>query len=166
MSPRPVSAATSLIVLAVTASMLLGGCSLLPRIPILNPGGNDGGSSSDGNSSNGNEIEENPFLDNTVPEGFPAEIPLPDLEIYLGMQPTEGSWSIIYIANDLESDFGGVVEQFEADGWEVVMNNHSADGALGVFQKEPYTVQVTGAAEGGNEFDGPALSFVVVRTTN
>ena len=164
MSPRPVSAATSLIVLAVTASMLLGGCSLLPRIPILNPGGNDGGSSSDGNSSSGDGIEENPFLGHDVPDGFPSEIPLPSFDIVFSLTVSDDAWSILYGVNDLESDFASVNDAFAADGWEVLMSNAAADAALGVYSKDNLQVQVTGSADGGNDYDGPVLSFTAVRS--
>ena len=167
MSPRPLSTAASLAALAVAASLVLGGCSLLPRIPVLNNGSSSDNSNSDGNTDGQTEIEENPFLDNVVPEGFPSEVPLPDdLEIYLGLRSTEDSWTIIYIAEDLELDFNIAVEKFEAAGYTVVMNNQSSESALGVFEQAPYTVQVMGLAEGSDDFDGPSLSFTVVRATS
>lgn len=165
MSHRPVSAAASLAVLAVTASLLLGGCSLLPRIPILNPGGNDGGSSSDGESSNGDGVEDNPFLGHEVPDGFPSEVPLPDLEIIFSLNVSEAAWSILYGASDLQADFASVNDDFTAEGWEVVMSNAGADAALGVYRKDDLQVQVTGSADGGNDYDGPVLSFTVVRSS-
>lgn len=164
MSPRPVSAAASLTALAVAASLLLGGCSFLPRVPILNPGGNDSGSSSDDDRSGADEIEENPFLDNTVPANFPSDVPLPDLDIYLGMASTEDSWTIIYYADDLEADFSSIVSLYEGDGWETLMNNQAPDGSLGVFKKDPYQVQVMGLAEGGDDMEGPALTLTLVRS--
>lgn len=165
MSHRSLSAATSLTVLAVTASLLLSGCSLLPRIPILNPGGNDGGSSSDGNSSNGDGVEDNPFLGHDVPDGFPTEVPLPDLEIVFSLNVSEGAWSILYGANDLQADFASVNDSFSAAGWEVVMSNAGDDSALGVYTKDDLQVQVTGSANGGNDYDGPVLNFTVVRSS-
>ena len=165
MSPRYLSAAASLTVLAVTASVLLGGCSLLPRIPILNPGGNDGGSSSDGNSSNGDGVEDNPFLGHDIPDGFPSEIPLPDLDIVFSLTVSEGAWSIMYGANDLEADFASVNDSFTAAGWEVLMSNANAEGALGVYSKDDLQVQVTGSADGGSDYDGPVLSFTAVRSS-
>jgi hypothetical protein len=148
--------------IGIAAVLLLSGCSLLPRIPVLN----DGGSSSDGNGTgNGDDVENNPFLDHDVPDGFPAEVPLPNLDIYFSLRSTEESWSIIYKANDLESDFNSIVDSFEGAGWEVLMNNAAADGSLGVFKKDPYQVQVMGVADGGNDYDGPILSFTVVATS-
>ena len=148
--------------IGVAAVLLLSGCSLLPRIPIFN----DGGSSSDGGGTgNGDDVENNPFLEHDVPDGFPAEVPLPDLDIYYSLSTTEDSWSIIYKANDLESDYNSIVEDFEGAGWEVVMNNVAADGSLGVFKQEPYQAQVMGVAEGGDDYDGPIISFTVVRSS-
>lgn len=154
---------------SLAALLLLSGCALLPSIPSF--GGDD--SSSDNNDNNDNdsgggldeeEIEENPFLDNVVPEGFPSDVPLPDLEIYLGLSVAENSWSIIYQADDLESDFANIVSMYEGDGWEVLMSNTSSDGAFGVFEKDSYTVQAVGIADGETDFDGPGISITVVRT--
>lgn len=155
------STLTRVAAIGIAAILLLSGCSLLPRIPILNDGGTSNG---DGNS-NGDDIEENPFLDHDVPEGFPSEVPLPDLDIYFSLRTTEESWSIIYKANDLESDYESIAEAFESAGWEVLMNNVAADGSLGVFKKDPYQAQVMGVAEGGDDYDGPILSFTVVKSS-
>ena len=149
--------------IGIAAVLLLSGCSLLPRIPVFN----DGGSSSDGDgTNNGDDIEDNPFLDHDVPEGFPAEVPLPNLEISYSLRVDENGWSIVYKANDLESDYNAIVDTFESDGWEVVINNSAADGSLGAFTKDPYSVQVMGVADGGDENGGgPIISFTVVKTT-
>lgn len=149
---------------ALAALLLVSGCSLLPGIPTFGGGDSSSDGDSDGGALSDDEIDENPFLDNTVPDGFPSEVPLPDLEVYLGMGVTEDSWSVIYKSDDLEGDFADIVEMYEGDGWEVLMNNASADGALGVFSKEPYQVQVMGVVEDDTDFDGSGLSFTVVRT--
>lgn len=156
-----VQAATAAV--SLTALLLLGGCAFIPPIPSFG----NGDSSSDNGSNDGfDEIDENPFLDNTVPEGFPAEVPLPDdLEIYLGLSVAENSWTIIYKADDLEIDFNIAVETYEAEGWEIVQNNQAEDSALGVFTKGDYTVQVMGLADGSDDFDGPSLSYTVVRAS-
>ena len=155
--PRAITGVTAL---GVAAVLLLGGCSFLPQIPTFNGGD---GSSSD-NSGGGDDVENNPFLDHDIPEGFPSEVPLPDLEIYLSLRSSEDSWSIIYKGTDVESDFRGIVEGFEGAGWETIMNNPGADGSLGVFKLEPYTAQVMAVPEGGDDFDGPGITFTVVRT--
>ena len=143
----------------ITAVLLLSGCSLLPRIPVFN----DGGSSSNGDgTSNGDDLENNPLLDHGVPEGFPADVPLPSLDIYYSLRTTDTSWSIVFKANDLESDYNAIADAFGSAGWEVIMNNFAADGSLGVFKKDPYQVQVMGFADGGNDYDGPILNFTVV----
>ena len=45
------------------------------------------------------------------------------------------------------------------------MSNANAEGALGVYTKDDLQVQVTGSADGGNDYDGPVLSFTVVRSS-
>lgn len=143
--------------LVVAAALLLCGCSLLPQpSDLAGDGGSDSGSS---------EVEDNPLLDHDVPDGFPSDVPLPDLEIYFSLAVTEDSWGITYKADDLEGDFADIVDQYEGDGWEVMMSNVSADGSLGVFSKDPYQVQVIGVADGETDFDGPGFSFTVVRTS-
>lgn len=159
------SVGTALAAASLAALLVLSGCSFLPPIPSFG----NGDSSSDGDSNGGalsdDEIDENPFLDNTVPEGFPAEVPLPDLEVYLGMGVTEDSWSVIYKSDDLEGDYADIVAMYEADGWEVLMNNASETGSLGVFKKEPYQVQVLGVLNDDTDFDGDGISFTVVRSS-
>ncbi len=159
---------------SIAALLLLSGCSLLPGIPDFG-GGSSGNNSSDNDSSdndsddndsdNGDDAEDNPFLDHDVPDGFPSDVPLPDLDISYSLAVSEDSWGIVYKADDLEGDFGDVVDLYEGDGWDTAMNNVSEDGALGVFTKDDYTVQVLGVADGDTDFDGPGLSFTVVRTS-
>lgn len=150
--------------LAVAAALLLGGCSMLPNPTELLGGGSsrDDSSSSDNSSD---DVEENPFLDHDLPDGFPSDVPLPDLDIYFSLAVSDDSWGITYKADDLEDDFAGIVDQYEDDGWETQMNNSSSDGSLGVFTKDDYTVQVLGVADSETDFDGPGFSFTVVRTT-
>lgn len=155
--PRAILALTTVL---LSASLALSGCSLLPHIPSL---GNNGGSSDNGGSK-GDDIKNNPLLGHEVPDGFPSDVPLPDLEITYSLAPTDKSWNITYQANDLQSDFASVVSSFEAAGWETQMNNANADGVLGLFAKDPYTVEIIGGPDGGNDMDGPYLSFTVVQT--
>ena len=165
MNIKALQAATAV---SIAAILMLSGCSLLPRIPDFGGGDSSNNGSSDSGDSNGglsdDEIEENPFLDNVVPDGFPSEVPLPDLEIYLGMGVTDDSWSVIYQSDDLEGDYADIVATYEGDGWEVLMNNESESGSLGVFKKDPYQVQVMGIADAETDFDGAGISFTVVRS--
>jgi hypothetical protein len=147
--------------IGIAAALLLSGCALLPGIPVLN----DGGSANGDGTGTGDDIENNPLLDHDLPEGFPTDVPVPDLDIYYSMRTSDESWSIVFKANDFESDFNAVADAFESAGWEVIMNNVAADGALGVFKKDPYQAQVMGVAQGGDDYDGPVLSFTVVATS-
>jgi hypothetical protein len=161
------SVAQTAAAVSLAALLMLSGCSLLPSIP--NFGDDTGNSSSDENSNGGalsdDEIDENPYLDDVVPDGFPSDVPLPDLEIYLGLGTTEDSWSIIYKSQDLAGDYSDIVAMYEGDGWEVLMNNESDTGSLGVFKKDPYQVQVMGIADTDTDFDGAGISFTVVRSS-
>ena len=150
---------------SIAAILLLSGCSLLPGIPDFGDGDSSSGNDSDNDSYNSDDIEENPFLDHDVPDGFPSDVPLPDLDISYSLAVSEDSWGIIYKADDLEDDFGDVVDLYEGDGWETMMNNVSDDGALAVFQKDDYSVQVIGVDDAETEFDGDGLSFTVVRVS-
>jgi len=150
---------------SIAAILLLSGCSLLPGIPDFGGGDSSSGNDSDNDSDNSDDIDENPFLDHDVPDGFPSDVPLPDLDISYSLAVSEDSWGIIYKADDLEDDFGDVVDLYEGDGWETMMNNVSDDGALAVFQKDDYSVQVIGVDDAETEFDGDGLSFTVVRVS-
>ena len=150
---------------SIAAILLLSGCSLLPGIPDFGGGDSSSGNDSDNDSDNSDDIDENPFLDHDVPDGFPSDVPLPDLDISYSLAVSEDSWGIIYKADDLEDDFGDVVDLYEGDGWETMMNNVSDDGALAVFQKDDYSVQVIGVDDADTEFDGDGLSFTVVRVS-
>ena len=163
MKTTPLQAATAV---SIAALLLLSGCSLLPGIPDFGGGNSSGDNSSDNDSDdsdNGDDAEDNPFLDHDVPDGFPSDVPLPDLEISYSLPVGDDSWGIVYKADDLEDDFNDVVDLYEGDGWETAMNNVSEDGALGVFTKDDYTVQVLGVADSETDFDGAGLSFTVVR---
>ena len=150
---------------SIAAILLLSGCSLLPGIPDFGGSDSSSGNDSDNDSDNSDDIDENPFLDHDVPDGFPSDVPLPDLDISYSLAVSEDSWGIIYKADDLEDDFGDVVDLYEGDGWETMMNNVSDDGALAVFQKDDYSVQVIGVDDADTEFDGDGLSFTVVRVS-
>lgn len=147
---------------AIAGMLLLSGCSLLPGVPDILGGDSSNQGGSDGSDS-GDDVSDNPFLDHGVPDGFPADVPLPDLEIYFSLTSSDDSWSIVYKADDLGDDFTDIVSMFEDDGWETSMNNQGEDGALGVFSKDPYRVQVMGVSDSGSDFDGPGFTFTVVR---
>ena len=165
---------------SIAAILLLGGCSLIPGIPDFGGGdsSSDNGSNDDNDNDNDDDSDndndsdddsddagDNPFLDHDVPDGFPSDVPLPDLDISYSLAVSEDSWGIVYEADDLEDDFGDVVDLYEGDGWETMMNNFSDDGALGVFQKDDYSVQVIGVDDADTDFGGDGLSFTVVRVS-
>jgi hypothetical protein len=146
--------------MAVAAALLLGGCSLLPQ-PSDFIG--DSGSSSDESDSSGDggeTIDDNPFLDHEVPDTFPADVPLPDLDVAFSLDLGTG-WSVVFNADDLESDFADVVQTYESDGWEVVSQASNDDTTFAVFNSDDYQVQVSGTTD-SSDYDGPVLAFTVV----
>lgn len=165
MKTTPLQAATAV---SIAALLLLSGCSLLPGIPDFGGGNSSGDNNSDSDNDSDNDSDDagdNPFLDHDVPDGFPSDIPLPDLDISYSLAVSEDSWGIVYEANDLEGDFGDLADLYEGDGWESPMNNVSEDGALAVFTKDDYTVQAIGVADADTDFDGPGISLTIVRTS-
>lgn len=161
MSRVTLSLRTGAVAAVVCVCLSLGGCFLLPPLPgPFGGGGGNGGGSSD-TTSGDNGI---PLVNQQVPANFPSEVPLPDLDILMSLSVADGSWAITYKANDMLADYDAAVAAYEAAGWEVQTNNRNADGSLAVFSNEPYAVQLFGLPDGGNDYDGPVLSFTVVRT--
>jgi len=87
--------------LAVAAALLLGGCSLLPQPSDFT----DRSDTSDNSGESSDEtIDDNPVVDQEVPATFPSDVPLPDLDVAFALDLGTG-WSVVFTANDLESDF-------------------------------------------------------------
>jgi hypothetical protein len=144
---------------ALVAVLLLGGCSLLPPLPFLPDSGSssdDGGSSSNGDS----DIEDNPFLEHEVPDTFPSDVPLPDLDIVFALDVGTG-WNIVYKSDDIQSDHARITQMFEDEGWEVLSDTSQSDTTFGIYDNDGYQAQVTGSSE-SNDYDGPVISFLVV----
>ena len=143
--------------LAVAAALLLGGCSVLPQ-----PSDFTDRSDTSDNSGEGSDetIDDNPLVDQEVPATFPSDVPLPDLDVAFSLDLGTG-WSVVFTANDLESDFSDVVETYEDDGWEVISQASNDDTVFAVFNNDSYQVQVSGSTD-SNDYDGPVLGFTVV----
>jgi hypothetical protein len=160
---HPRSAVAVLAIVGISTSLLLGGCSLIPKIPVLNPGGSsqeDSDSNSDSNSDVDDALE-NPYLNHEVPETFPSDVPLPDLPILLSLDLDAG-WTIVYSTDDVEGDYEDAVAELEAAGFDTIMSN-SADGAsFGALENEDYSIQVNAATD-NTGYDSAILSFTVVK---
>ena len=87
--------------LAVAAALLLGGCLLLPQPSDFTDRSDSSVHSGEGT---GETSEDGPVVDQEVPASFPADVPLPDLDV--AFSPDLGTgWSVVVSTNDLESDF-------------------------------------------------------------
>lgn len=152
--------------LAVAASLLLGGCSLLPPLPFL---GGDSGSSSDDRSSDSSGddgdrdsesgIEDNPFVDHEVPDTFPSDVPVPDLDIVFALDVGTG-WSITFSSDDIHDDHEKIKDLFDG-GWEILSDSSTDDLTFTIFDNADYQVQVTGSTE-SSDFEGPIITYLVV----
>jgi len=164
---RPTHSLAILTVLGLSAALVLSGCSLLPSIPFPGGGSSENQQSGDGDTGNDSDssledgIEDNPFLEQTVPDTFPASIPRPDLEVLLGMDLGAG-WSIAYKTDQAISDFDALTQSFSSEGWEE-LSKVSGDGqAFAVYDSSEYQVQINAATE-DTGYDTPILSMTVVR---
>jgi len=174
MNTRTASLASAL---AVAAVLFLGGCAFLPPGPSFDP---DRGSSSDDSSGSDtssdddnsdedssddgdsdSDIEDNPFLEHEVPDTFPSEVPLPDLDVVFALDLGTG-WSVVFGTDDLEGDFEDVVELYEGDGWEVLSQAASDGTVFAVFNNDDYQVQLSGTEDESPDYDGPVLAFTVI----
>lgn len=166
---RPTTALAFLTVLGVGTSLLLGGCSLLPSIPTFGGDSSNDGSSGNGSSGNGDggndieDIEENPFLDHTVPDTFPGDVPLPDLDILFSLDLGTG-WSIVYKADDPVGDFEALADEYSGGSWEELSRVTDPDAATGfaVYDSAEYQVQINAATD-DTGYDTPILSMTVVK---
>jgi hypothetical protein len=161
---RPTTALVLLTALGVGTSLLLSGCSLLPSIPTLG-----GDSSNDGSSGNGDgdsaieDIEDNPFLDHTVPDTFPSDVPLPDLDVLFSLDLGTG-WSVVYKAYDPIADLNDLADEYTGGSWEELSRVSDPDTAtaFAVYDSDKYQVQMNGATD-DTGYDTPILSLTVVK---
>lgn len=166
---RSTTAIHLLAVLGVGTAILLSGCSLLPNVPTLGGGSSSDESSDESLSDGGNstdegsleeEIEENPFLDNTIPDTFP-DIPVPDLEVLLGLDLGIG-WSVVFKADDPIDDFNDLADQFESAGWEQLARTTNDDQGFAVYNDDEFQVQISSAVDTG-DYDSPIVTMTVAR---
>ncbi len=152
----PVAVAVGLAVL-----LAVSGCSLLPSIPdIVNQGSSSNDNGGDSGSGDDSDIDENPFLDHEVPETFPDDVPLPDLDVVFSLDLGTG-WSVVFHADELASDYADVTALYGDAGWETLADTSEGDAVLGIFENDGYQVQVSGTTD-SNDYDGPVLAFTVV----
>lgn len=167
MSPlRQNSTLALLAALGLGTAVLLSGCSLLPSVPDFGNGSNDSSAeSNDDDADDGNsledDIEDNPFIEQTVPDTFPDDVPLPDLEILLALDLGTG-WTIAYKTDDAIDDFDALADQFAGDGWEELSRASGEGQAFAAYDSSEYQAQLNAATE-NTGYDTPILSITVVR---
>lgn len=151
----------------VGMALLLSGCSLLPSIPTFGSGTTSEGSSDQAPTGDGGdgdtleeEIEENPFLDSTIPETFP-DVPTPDLEVLLGLDLGTG-WSVVFKADDAIDDFNALADQYESEGWEQLARSAADDMGFGAYSTDDYQVQIHSGID-TTDYNSPIVTMTVVR---
>lgn len=153
----------SLALLGLLTVVALSGCSLLPDIPL--PGGgqpsNQHSESEPGEESLEDDLEENPFIEQTMPANFPGDVPVPDLEILLALDLGTG-WTIGYTTDDAVAAFDELADRYVVEGWEELSREASADQAFAAYDSAEYQVQLNAATD-DTGFDTPVLSITVVR---
>lgn len=163
---RQSSSLALFVAIGIGTTALLGGCALLPSIPDFgNESTNGSPQSSDESTDDGNsledDIEDNPFIEQEVPDTFPDDVPRPDLEILLALDLGTG-WTIAYKTDDAINDFDDLADTLAGDGWEE-LSRVSGDGqAFAAYDSAEYQVQINAATE-DTGYDTPILSMTVVR---
>ena len=158
---------TQLTVAALAAALLLGGCALLPSFPGAGSGGSPDGpseTSSDSTSDDASEdgdLDDNPFIEQSVPDTFPSDIPLPALDILLALDLGTG-WTIAYSTDDAVDAFTGLADDFADAGWEELSRVVDGGQAFAAFDSAEYQAQLSAATE-DTGYDTPVLSLTVVR---
>jgi hypothetical protein len=166
---------TAIISLGIASTVALSGCSFLPIVPgVTQPdgaasdgtvSGGDGtgsGAESTGNGSSAiDDLSNDPSLNHEIPGGFPADIPLPPLELVYSLDLGTG-WSLVFKSNDPVADFAGIDAAFSAGGWSTLQSATNGDTAFGAYQNDTYQVQVSGAGIDAG-YDTPVVAYTVVR---
>ena len=165
MSPLRPTPAALLAALGLGTALLLGGCSLLPSIPTPGAGQSDGANEtadpaddadSDSDADSGDE-----FAQTTMPQNFPDEIPVADLDLIIALDLGTG-WTIAYETDDAVADFDALADQFTGEGWEQLSREASDGQGFASYDSPGYQVQLNAATE-NTGFDTPVLSMTVVR---
>lgn len=152
-----------LIALGVSASLALGGCSLLPSVPAPAPTSDDSSSAQPEQSEaeSTEETDEVPAEQQTMPANFPDEIPVPDLDILIVVDLGTG-WTIGYTTDDAVAAFNDLADRYSAESWEELSREATADQGFAAFDSTEYQVQLNAATD-NTGFDTPVLTITVVR---
>ena len=161
MSPLRPTPAALLAALGLGTALLLGGCSLLPSIPTPGAGQSDGANETADPADDADSDDGNEFAQTTMPQNFPDEIPVADLDLIIALDLGTG-WTIAYETDDAVADFDALADQFTGEGWEQ-LSRETADGqGFASYDSPEFQVQLNVATE-NTGFDTPVLSMTVVR---
>lgn len=151
---RPRLVAPALLATAIT--VLLAGCFFGPPAAPTG-GGTDGdgesGQTEDSGPQSGNEILEG------VPATFPSGVPLIPGDVPIGVDLGTG-WTVVVQVADVEASYAEASSLLVGAGFDVLVENSTAEGSFGAFENTTYQVQVTG---GDTPDYGLTISYLVVK---
>jgi len=122
----------------IVAAPLLSGCSLISNFL---PGGTGGG------------IPGGVIPGQSVPADFPADVPLADGDVVLGLSVPgdngEKAWNVTIKVADGDA-FDDITTQLTDAGFDYQQLGSNDDGSSGAFTKDPYTVLVVVSSDNGD----------------
>lgn len=164
------------VLLALAASVAMTGCSIAPTGGATGGGTGGGGQSGQtdggetsgdstddaggtesGDSSSPGDIDLDQF--GSLPDTFPrSEVPIIDNPVEMGVDLGTG-WSVMMKVDDFAAAFTEASTLLKGAGFEVVAEQLSDVGGVGVFQNEKYQAQISASDSPDN---GPVLTYVVI----
>jgi hypothetical protein len=152
--------------IALAATVSLSGCAFLPKLPGAPVIQGGSGSSNDDSTTGGttdtpNGSDDTTGLGSTVPVTFPAEIPLPALDVAYALDLGTG-WAIGFATDDAKAQWEALDARFVAEGWEVLITSPSETQAFGAYENGTYQVQVGAAPAPESGYDTGIVSYNVV----
>lgn len=151
-------AALGFVGVALAASLVLSGCSLLPTAP--STGGGSGGSGGSGGTTS-TEPGTDPGLGGYkgLPSTFPkADVPIIAGDIPVGIDLGTG-WTVIVKVSDIAAAFTEASDKLKATGFTAQAESSSADASFGDYVTDKYEVQVTATDTADY---GPSVTYLVV----
>ena len=141
--------------IAIAASVLLGGCSggFFGDDAGQGGGGTSGNGQSgtsgdgpvaedpiapDGGGTDGGAVEET----DSIPADFPADIPLIDASVSVGLSMGSG-WTIIFDVDDAEASYTEQSGLLLGAGFTSQGDARSSEGSAGAYDSPNYTLQMT-----------------------
>ncbi|MEP6482730.1 MAG: hypothetical protein ABJA94_12070 [Rhodoglobus sp.] len=151
---------TGFVGVALAASLVLTGCSIIPTG--ARTGGGTGGSGSSGGS--GGTTSTDPGTDTNldayqgIPASFPKDVPVISGDVPVGLDLGTG-WTIVVKVSDSTAAWTDAGNKLKAAGFTAQTESSSADASFGDYINDKYEVQITGQKAPNY---GPSVSYVVV----